>query len=349
MAQATLSIDRDALARNWRALDRLSSDNVETAAVVKADAYGLGADVVAQTLAEAGARTFFVAIAEEGVAVRRALGTAPRVFVFAGHMPGDAEIIAENGLIPLLNSADQFVRHRQALPGHPFGIQLDSGMNRLGIKKDVWSEHASNILAAGPALLMSHLASADDAADPMNAAQLGAFRKMTEGTVIPRSLAATDGIALGRDYHFDLTRPGIALYGGAATRGTGAVVRLSIPVIQDHWLEAGETVGYGGTWKATARTRAATVSAGYADGLLRSMSGRTALYHGDAACPVLGRVSMDLITVDVTHLPTVPDTLDILCPAQGVATLAKAAGTIPYEILTSLGPRYRRRYVRGGA
>ncbi|MCB2136561.1 MAG: alanine racemase, partial [Rhodobacteraceae bacterium] len=253
MAQATLSIDRDALARNWRALDRLSSDNVETAAVVKADAYGLGADVVAQTLAEAGARTFFVAIAEEGVAVRRALGTAPRVFVFAGHMPGDAEIIAENGLIPLLNSADQFVRHRQALPGHPFGIQLDSGMNRLGIKKDVWSEHASNILAAGPALLMSHLASADDAADPMNAAQLGAFRKMTEGTVIPRSLAATDGIALGRDYHFDLTRPGIALYGGAATRGTGAVVRLSIPVIQDHWLEAGETVGYGGTWKATAR------------------------------------------------------------------------------------------------
>lgn len=344
MAQATLTIDLDAIAANWRALNAASASNVETAAVVKADAYGLGAVMVATALARHGAQTFFVAMAEEGIALRQALGPIPRIFVFGGHMAGDAGILQQNDLMPLLNSAEQIARHRQALPGHHFGIQVDSGMNRLGIKEKDWRDVAAGVLAEGPDLLMSHLACADDAENPMNAAQLANFRRMTDGYGVARSLAATDGIRLGAEYHFDLTRPGIGLYGGSMAPGLGPVVRLTLPVIQTHDLQVGERVGYGGTWQALTPTRIATLSAGYADGLIRAMGGKIKVFQGDTACPVVGRVSMDLLTVDVSDLRHKPEALDILCPAQGVDVLARAAGTIPYEILTALGPRYARHY-----
>ncbi|MDH5452100.1 MAG: alanine racemase, partial [Paracoccaceae bacterium] len=163
---------------------------------------------------------------------------------------------------------------------------------------------------------------------------------------VMRSLAASDGIALGPEFHFDMTRPGIGLYGGLQADGLLPVVRLSLPVIQVHRLKPGDAVGYGGVWQASAPARVATLSAGYADGLLRSLGGGNAqVYDGDVTCPVVGRVSMDLLTVDVSHLPHSPEMLEILCPAQGVDKLARAAGTIPYEILTSLGGRYDRRYL----
>ncbi|PPB81776.1 alanine racemase [Albidovulum inexpectatum] len=346
MAQADLHIDLSAIAENWRALARASGP-AETAAVVKADAYGLGADRVAPALAAAGARSFFVALAEEGAALRATLGDGPRIFVLSGHMEGDAQPIAQAGLIPVLNSPEQLTRHFQSLPGHPFGIQLDTGMNRLGFEEDEWRAVSAEASRAGPTLIMSHLACADEPGHAMNARQLAVFRRMTNGIDAPRSLAATGGILLGRDYLFDLTRPGIGLYGGMPFAQARPVVRLSLPVIQTRWVEPGETVGYGNTWTAPARRRIATLGAGYADGLIRAMSGRARVFDGDTPCPLVGRVSMDMIAADVTDLPGIPDRMDILGPRQGVDDLARAAGTIGYEILTSLGARYRRMHIGG--
>ncbi len=348
MATGTLSIDLDAIAQNWRALDRLSSSGTQTGAVVKADAYGLGVTRVARALAQAGARRFFVAVAEEGAAVRQALGQGPQVCVFSGHMAGDTEMIGDLDLTPMLNSIDQITRHVESLPGHPFGIQLDTGMNRLGMEAGEWEAVAAFVLDAGPALLMSHLACADEADHEMNAVQLAEFHALTDGTDLPRSLAATGGILLGPAYHFDLTRPGIGLYGGLPYDGT-RVVGLSLPVVQVRDVAVGEAAGYGCAWVAEVPARLAIVSGGYADGLLRAMSHRGVLWADDAPCPIVGRVSMDLIIVDVTHLAEDPRHLDILGPHQSVDDLAAAADTIGYEVLTALGPRYARRYAEGAA
>jgi alanine racemase len=347
MATATLTIDLDAICANWRALDRLSGAGTQTAAVVKADAYGLGAPRVARALAHAGARRFFVALTEEGAALRSELGPGPQICVLNGHMPGDAEMIADLDLTPMLNSLDQITRHLEALPGHPFGIQLDTGMNRLGMEAPEWAAVSGIVLEAGPELLMSHLACADEPDHPMNAAQLAAFHAMTDGTGVPRSLSATGGILLGPAYHFDLTRPGIGLYGGMPFAEAAQAVRLSLPVIQTREVAAGEGVGYGADWVAEIPSVVATVAGGYADGLHRRLSGRLTLWAGDTPCPAVGRVSMDLITVDVTHLSEIPPTLDILCEAQGIDDLADCAGTIGYEILTALSQRYTRRFTGG--
>jgi alanine racemase len=344
MASGTLTIDLDAIAANWRALDRMSGAGVQTAAVVKADAYGLGATRVVRALANAGARRFFVALAEEGAAVRQALGPGPQISVLSGHMAGDTEMIHDLDLTPMLNSLEQITRHLEALPGHPFGVQLDTGMNRLGVEMLEWQAVAPILVDAGPELLMSHLACADEPDHPLNAAQLKTFHEMTDGTGLPRSLAATGGILLGPRYHFDLTRPGVGLYGGQPHQAAIPAVTLSLPVIQTREVAVGEAVGYGCTWVAERPSVIATVSGGYADGLLRSLSGKAQLWDGDTPCPLVGRVSMDLITVDITDLPEVPRALDIIGPNQGVDALAGIAGSIGYEILTSLGARYTRRY-----
>lgn len=344
MASGILSIDLDAIAANWRALDSLSSPQTQTGAVVKADSYGLGADRIARTLARAGARRFFVAVAEEGAKVRHALGPGPQICVLGGHMEPDTRILSEAELTPMLNSLDQLTRHFETLPGHPFGIQLDTGMNRLGLEPGEWAAVASLAISQNPDFIMSHLACADEPDHPMNGIQLDAFRRMTDGTGLPRSLSATGGILLGPDYHFELTRPGIGLYGGLPFAEAKRVARLSLPVVQIRAIEAGEAVGYSCTWTAEQPSLIATVAAGYADGLNRRLSGNATLWAGDIPCPLVGRVSMDLITVDVTHLEEMPDYLDILGLHQGIDALAEDAGTIGYEILTSLGRRYQRTY-----
>ena len=345
MSTGFLTVDVDALVANWRALDAMS--DVETAAVVKADGYGLGAAKVARALARAGARKFFVAVAEEGALVRQALGPNPEICVFSGHMRGDAEMIADLMLTPMLNTVGQVTRHFESLPGHPFGVQLDTGMNRLGMEIGEWAAIAELALGAGPMLVMSHLACADDPDHPMNARQLAQFHLMTDGISVPRSLAATGGILLGPEYHFDLTRPGVGLYGGAPFADARAVVHLDLPVVQIRDVEAGETVGYGNAWTAPRDSRIATLSTGYADGILRALSDNVTLWHGDQPCPLVGRVSMDLLTADVTDLSEAPHTLSLLNATQTVDDLAARAGTIGYEILTSLGPRYTRRFAGG--
>ncbi|MEM1431505.1 MAG: alanine racemase [Pseudomonadota bacterium] len=349
MATGTLTIDLTAIGANWRALNRLSAARVQTAATVKADGYGLGVEEVAKALARAGARRFFVAVAEEGAALRRALGLEPMIYVFGGHMDGDAPLIRDLRLVPMLNSIEQITRHVEALPGHPFGLQLDSGMNRLGLEPAEWSAVAPVVLEAEPVLLMSHLASADDPESPQSEAQLAAFRAMTDGIALPRSLAATGGTLLGEAYHFDMNRPGIGLFGGQPFGVAAPAVTLSLPVIQTRLVDAGESVGYNATWTAERETLVATVSGGYADGLIRAMSSTGTLWAGATPCPILGRVSMDLICCDVSALAELPAALDILGPHQGVDALAADAGTIGYEILTSLGARYARRYIGTGA
>jgi alanine racemase len=345
MTTATLTIDLNALAENWRALDEKSGGSVETAAVVKANGYGLGAGRVARTLAHAGARRFFVAVAEEAAAVREALGPGPEICVFSGHMSGDTDMIHDLNLVPMLNSIDQMLRHVEALPGHPFGVQLDTGMNRLGMEPAEWAALRDIAMSQNIQLIMSHLACSDEPEHPMNAQQLQVFKDMTDGCQVPRSLAATGGILLGPEYHFDLTRPGIGMYGGLPFEQAHAVAHVSLPVIQIRDVEPGESVGYGNTWIADKPSKIATVAAGYADGIHRIMGPKTALYVGDIACPIRGRISMDLIGVDVTDLDEEPKALDLLTSQQTVDTLADNAGTIGYEILTSLGARYRRRYV----
>ena len=213
-------------------------------------------------------------------------------------------------------------------------------MRRLGIQPSEWPEARAH--AEGATLVMSHLACADEPPHPQNTAQLGAFRAMTDGLNTPKSLAATGGTLLGEHYHFDLTRPGIGLYGGLPFDAAQPVVRLSLPVIQIREIAPGTTVGYGATYTAETPRKIATLSAGYADGLIRAMSSKATLWHGDTPCPLAGRVSMDLLTVDVTECDEPPETLDILGPNQTVDQLADAAGTIGYEILTSLGSRYTR-------
>ncbi|WP_170432355.1 alanine racemase [Ruegeria arenilitoris] len=343
MSTARLTINLHALASNWRALD--AKTDVETGAVVKADAYGLGAGPVANTLAEEGVRKFFVAVAEEGAAVRQAIGPGPLICVFSGHMEGDADLLRDHDLVPLINSPEQFQRHLQVLPVHPFGIQLDSGMNRLGLEPSDWAALRSRAEALNPVVVMSHLACSDEPDHPMNRQQLKTFREMTDGVSAPRSLAATGGLLLGPEFHFDFCRPGIGLYGGLPFAGAKPVVTVDLPVIQVRDLAVGETVGYGNTWKARRPSRIATVAAGYADGLHRAIGGGIDTFAGDLPCPVVGRISMDLITVDVTDLPHTPERLRILNGHQTVDDLAEAAGTIGYEILTSLGSRYSRGYV----
>lgn len=342
MSTGTLTIDLAAMAANWSALDAMSS--VETGAVVKADGYGTGAERAVRRLAQSGARKFFVAVAEEGAQLRQSLGLEIEIYILSGHMSGDTDMINDLGLIPLLSSIDQMLRHFEALPGHPFGIQLDTGMNRLGLEPAEWEAVRTLALPQNPKLIMSHLACADEPDHPMNQQQLTCFKAMTDGVQVPRSLAATGGILLGPEYHFDLVRPGVGLYGGLPYVDARPVVSLDLPIIQVRDVAPGESVGYGNTWIAERPSRIATVSCGYADGILRASGAKTSLFAGDVAVPIAGRISMDSIGVDVTDAPELPNALELLGRHQSVDTLATNAGTIGYEILTSLGARYTRHY-----
>ena len=344
MTNATLKIDLPAIIANWRALDAMSGRDTETAAVVKADGYGLDAGIVSQALAEAGAKTFFVALTSEAVAVRRAVGTRANIYVFSGLMKGDEQDVATHNLIPLLNSPEQAQRFSSLMPNAPYGIQLDTGMNRLGMEANEYASLPS--IGRHPELVTSHLACADDPKHPQNAEQLRQFLAMTESKRVRRSLAATGGTLMGKDYHFDLCRPGVGLYGGMPFEKSKPVVHVSVPVIQTRRVFAGEAVGYAASWVAPQDSVIATIALGYADGLIRAASNTDlVLFADDIPCPIRGRVSMDLLTVDVTHLSEIPDQLVLLNAHQTVDMVAASAGTIGYEILTSLGARYNRVYV----
>lgn len=355
-----LTIDLEAVAENYRRLrDRLKG--ARCGAAVKADAYGLGIAAVAPKLWAAGCRDFYVATFEEGVELRGLLPEAA-ICVFNGLLPGDELLCSEYGLTPVLNDPGQIERwaaHCRAQGPLPAAIHFDTGMARLGLTpadtQSLLNEpSALSVFASLQAI--SHVACADDPAAEANEAQRGAFARIA--AALPQataSLANSASIFLGPGFHFDLARPGIALYGGNPTPNAQnpmrQVIRLQGRILQVRQIDAHQAVGYGATFRAKEPMRLATVAAGYADGYLRSLSNRGHAWVGDKRVAVVGRVSMDLITLDVTGVPesaVVPGgLLDLLSPEEGVNALAAEAGTIPYEILTALGRRYRRSYLGG--
>ena len=345
MARPKLRIDLAAIKSNFRSLCDLLGCGVEGAAVVKANAYGLGIRRVAPALYQAGARTYFVALAEEGAELRASLSGDAHIFVLSGHMSGDDKLLDRFNLIPVICSVPQMSRHEDSLPGHPFALQIDTGMNRLGLEADEFAKIRDRALAMGPKLVMSHLACADEPASTFNPEQLGAFHRLTDGLGCPRSLAATGGTLLGSAYHFDMCRLGIGLYGGAPYLDAKPVAGIELPVVQIREVRTGEYVGYGIGWQAERCARIATVSAGYADGIHRILGKDCRIHAGNQKCKLVGRISMDLITVDITGVEPVPETLQLVGPDQSIDQLAGAANTIGYELLTSLGQRYEREYV----
>ena len=361
---AWLSVDLGALAGNWQLLARQVAP-ARCGAVVKADAYGLGAVHVVRALLAAGCREFFVALVDEGVRLLDDLGPQwpgdARLHVLHGPLPGEERDCLARGLVPVLNSLDQVERWRalalQQGRRLPAAIQGDTGMARLGMALADAARLAKapeQLEGIVPTLVMSHLASAEEPHNPLNALQLLRFGALRAHWPLALGcLANSSGAFLGRDFHFDLVRPGAALYGVAPTVGKPnpmqPVVRVQARLIQWREIAAGDAVGYNHTWHAHRPSRIATVSVGYADGYLRSAGNRACLRLEGASLPVVGRVSMDTVTVDATDVPVdrlVPGTLlDVIDDAQDINALAAQAGTNAYEILTSLGTRYRRCYL----
>jgi alanine racemase len=363
---AILTIDLDALAANYRSLRTLAG-SAECAAVVKADAYGLGMAQAAPALARAGCRTFFVASLGEATALRALLPQA-MIYVFSGLMPGTAELYRRSDLRPVLNSAEEIKEWASFCLSRGERLQcavhIDSGMNRLGLAADEVDQvaNARDLWQAMTlALVMSHLACADEPDHPKSEAQRKIFDRLRARLPrTPTSLANSAGILLGPDFAYDLVRPGIALYGGRPRRHGETpfrpVVHLKGRVLQVRHVAPGETVGYGATHTLRRVSRVAVVSVGYADGFFRALSHRDGqegftVYLGPHAAPILGRVSMDLITVDVTAVPEDASHrgawVELIGPNVPAQTMAHHAGTIDYEVLTNLGRRAFRRYIGG--
>ncbi|MBI5162309.1 MAG: alanine racemase [Magnetospirillum sp.] len=350
---ALLTIDLDAIVANWRLIAARAAP-AEAAAVVKADAYGLGAVRVAAALAAAGCRTFFVATIDEGLELRAVL-PHPDIFVLSGVLPGPAGDITAAGLIPVLNSLEQ-----AALWQGRAALHVDTGMARLGLEAaEIERLIADPGVLAGidVDLVCSHLACADEDS-AMNADQCQRFRLLADrlGLGRRRSLAASSGVFLGPAFHFDLVRPGAALYGVNPTPGRpnpmAQVVRLQGKILQVRDVDSPMTVGYGASHRCAGRGRVATVAVGYADGWLRALSNRGHGIIEGGRVPLVGRVSMDLITFDVSAVPAsaahAGATIELIGPGHDVDAVAAEAGTIGYEVLTALGRRYARSYVGGG-
>lgn len=363
-AGAVLTIDLDAIAQNWRALRDLSAP-ADCGAVIKANAYGLGAAPVGRALADAGCKRFFVACIEEGIELRGTLGPKPNIYVLDGLMGNDTVALFEAAdLVPVLNSPGEIEtwgRHARDSGGRRGIVALDTGMARLGLTprelRDL-ADAPDRLDGIGVDFVLSHLACADDAAHPMNAQQRDAFDDLKRLLpAFPATLANSGGVFLGSGFHYDLTRPGAALFGVSASTGATTPLRQAIglkaQILQLREIDSESTVGYGATRQVSKGARLATVAVGYADGYLRALSNRGHGYAGDIRIPIVGRVSMDLTTFDVSGVPgdtiSAGDEIDLICAHHTVDDLAAEADTIGYVILTSLGQRYRRHYVGGGA
>jgi alanine racemase len=366
-ATGVLTVDLDAVVANWRKLEKTAVP-AECASVVKADAYGCGADQVARALSAAGCKTFFVATIDEARVVRAAVPAAAAIYVLDGFFQNTGEAYARIGCKPVIGDLNELAEwdvfcRRSGWSGGA-AIHIDTGMNRLGMTVTEAQGIIPRITAGdhGITLVMSHLASAELLHSPANARQLAAFREIASlFSGVPASLANSSGVFLGAQFQFDLVRPGCALYGinptPEADNPMQPVVELKARIVQIRNVERGDTVGYGGTWTARRPTRIAIVSAGYADGYFRAASANDGTRGAEVViagkrCPIAGRISMDLIAVDVTDLEKSAVRRGHMATLIGegitVDELAHHFGTIGYEVLTSLGKRYARVY-KGGA
>ncbi|WMT79056.1 alanine racemase [Bradyrhizobium sp. Ash2021] len=364
-AVGVLTVDLDAIVANWRKLEKTAVP-AECAGVVKANAYGCGAEQVARALAWAGCKTFFVATIEEARVVRAAAPNAA-IYALSGFFQNTGEEYAKIDCKPVIGDLNELAEwdvfcRRSGWSGGA-GIHIDTGMNRLGLTISEAQGIIPRINAGdhGITLVMSHLASAEQLNNPLNARQLTSFREIASLFAgVPASLSNSSGIYLGAQFQFDLVRPGAALYGinptPEADNPMQPVVELKARIVQTRNVEKGETVGYGGTWTARRPTRIAIVSAGYADGYFRAASANDGTRGAEVVvagkrCPIAGRVSMDLIAVDVTDIEKNAARRGHLVTLIGdgitVDELAHHFGTIGYEVLTSLGRRFARMY-KGG-
>lgn len=340
--EARLTVDLDALARNFAALRR-EAGAAEVAPVVKADAYGLGLAPVARRLASEGARRFFVARLGEGEALRQVLGAGPVIYVLDGCPPGAARRLSTAALTPVLNSLEQ----ARDWGARDAALHVDTGLNRLGV-----TAAEARALADGAArigLVMSHLACGHAPAHPSNARQRDAFVAVRAAfPTASASLANSAGLFLGEAYRFDLVRPGISLYGGGPFERPDsrieAVATFEAPILQVRDVGPGDGVGYGSAFVAERPMRVAILAAGYADGILRAASPNGSVWFDGARRPILGRVSMDLIAIDVTGRTGAEAgaMAQIIGPDLPLDEAAAAAGTISYELLTRLSARAKR-------
>jgi alanine racemase len=353
---ATLTVDVTAIVENWRAL-AAKAPGAETAVAIKADAYGLGMLQIALALAKAKARTFFVATLEEGIDLR-ALRADTTIYVLNGLACSGVLNFLGHNLRPCLNSLDEVFGWAAAGRGAPAALHIDTGMNRLGLGAD---EVANLAAERGPlerfdvALVMSHLACAEERDNPMNGRQLADFHAAVRQLGLedkPLSIANSSGIFLGPEYHLQMTRPGAAVYGLNPLQNhpnpMRQVIKLEGKILQTRRVDTGMSVGYGATHLVGAPGRLATVGIGYADGFMRRLGNKGFAFIAGRRIPIVGRVSMDLITLDVSALPAgmakPGKVVEFLGPNQSPDDLAAAADTIGYEVLTALGRRYRRIY-----
>ncbi|MCO7727084.1 alanine racemase [Brucella intermedia] len=359
-AGGVLTIDLAALRHNYSAVARHIAPT-RAAAVVKADAYGLGASRVAPAFYDAGCRDFFVAHLGEAIALKPFLQPDATLYVLNGLQPGTEAACARDGILPVLNSLEQ-VENWAALAARqgrklPALLQLDTGMSRLGLSTSEFDR-----LTVNPALLdgidvkfvISHLASGDEPENAANARQLATMTALLARLPkLPVAFANSGGSFLDKTYHFDLARPGVALYGVGPKNEIVPVLTLSARVIQVRDIDKGAAVGYGGTYIAQGPMRVATIAVGYADGWFRALSNKGSAFFGDTRLPIIGRVSMDSITLDVSALPEgtlkLGSLVELIGPHQRLEDVARDCDTIPYEILTALGNRYARVYVDSGA
>jgi alanine racemase len=356
-----ITVDQRQIVANWRALAALVGP-AECAAVVKADAYGLGVEAVVPALLHAGCRTFFVASVDEAEQLR-GLAADTVIYVLDGLISGAGPRLAAAGARPALATLDDCLEWAALCDARDrvmaAAIHIDTGLNRLGLSAgDVARLAADPSLfnRIGVSLVMSHLACADDVTDPRNGAQLVAFEQLRGALpAAPASLAASDGLMLGPDFHFSMVRPGYAIYGGQAGRDRPApvmpAVRVQARVLQVRNVSAGDAVGYSATWTALHPTRVATIACGYADGFARTGSSSNSQPGGHVAfkgrlAPIIGRVSMDLVTVDVSAFEDGQISrggfVDIIGPGLTFEQAGRGAGTIGYEVLTRLSRRYHR-------
>src|SRR3954454_15007600 len=362
-AGAILTVDLGAIAANWRGLrdaGRAQGRPVDCAAVLKADAYGTGAALVGPRLAAEGCRHFFVAHIEEGLALRAVVPDHP-IYVLNGLLPGTEADFVEAGLTPVLNHLTQLNAWRAAAQRYnrPLDavIHVDTGMHRLGFSPEEAQALATDrgrLRGLRVALLMSHLVDSEEPDNPINGEQLSRFRNFVRTMPgSPASLANSSGIFLGPDYHFDLLRPGAALYGINPLTGLPnpmlTTVTLHARILQGRRIDALQTVGYGAAWRSARPSRVATIALGYADGYFPTLINRTHVHLGGRKVPVIGRISMDLVTVDVTDVPEAESQpgalIEVLGPHLTADDLAEHARTNAYEVMTALGRRYARVYV----
>ena len=360
-SQPLLQIDLSAVVRNYQALAKRAG-SAKVGASVKADAYGIGAERIGRVLFDQGCRTFFVAHALEGAALRRATSDQAEIYVFSGPTPGDYPLFFGENLKPVLNSkaqADLWNEVSQGRHNHPpaAALHFDTGINRLGIPEDEQAYFLTQPYQFDIDLVLSHLACSALPDHELNAAQLARFQEIAKNYPdIRKSLANTGGVYLGSDYHFDLVRPGIGLYGGAASinperEDLNPVVELHAPILQIKTVTRGQTIGYNGSFTAPKDMRIAIVGVGYADGLPVSCSGSDSepginVRINDGFVPVVGRVSMDLTILDISGLD-VKIGEDAVFFGRDLEEQAAVAGTINYELLTRLGSRCVRRYIQG--